>query len=384
MTEQKLIGYVEQSIRAGASRQTVVEQLTAVGWSEDEAESAYAAGLIAVGVPVPQSSTAGLHLKKASAMDVVLNFFSFILLGIVASALGTLYFAVINHFFPDPLRTGYYYYGSMSSSSVHYAIAALLIAFPMYYVAVRLWFKRFHDDVAKVESKLTKWLTYLVLLAASITIVGDLIAVLYRFLQGEVSPRFFLKALTVLLIAGAIFGFYFLERKKVQYKQEIPRRTFQLFGIVLTALVVLGIILGFMVVGSPSTERNRAFDAQRAENLAELARCINNYATEYQVLPGSLAELAKTSYSYCTDLRDPETNAAYEYAVLAPLVTSPKGLLQGEFELCATFALPSDVADKTTEPLGYYGTGKWNAHGVGRECDTESPSINPREPNYIY
>jgi membrane protease YdiL (CAAX protease family) len=381
--EKTLASYIEERVRAGASKQAITEQLTAVGWSEEDAESAYAAALVAVGVPVPMGSTAGQHLKKATTMDVVLNFFSFILLGVVATALGTLYFAIINHYFPDPLNVGYYY---GRSSAVHYAIAALIIAFPFYYFVVRFWFKRFRDDSAKTESGLTKWVTYLVLLIASVTIVGDLIAVLFTFFQGEISARFFLKALTILGIAGAVFGFYFLERKKIQYKQDIPQKTFQLFGFALSGIVIVGIVLGFLVAGSPATERKRGFDEQRANDLNELSYCINGYAQEYQQLPTSVADLQKsTSYSYCANRRDPETGEQYNYAVVTPVTTVGNELSQGEYELCATFSLASDAGANTESPyVGYYDqASKWNSHGVGYECDTETVNIK-KLPTVVY
>ena len=97
MTDQKtLTSYIEERVRSGASKQSITEQLTAVGWSEDEAESAYASALVAVGVPVPEGSTAGQHQKRATTMDVVLIFITFILLWVFANAHGTLNSAVID------------------------------------------------------------------------------------------------------------------------------------------------------------------------------------------------------------------------------------------------------------------------------------------------
>jgi hypothetical protein len=373
--------YIEERIKAGASKQSIVEQLTAVGWTENEAENVYARALMAVGVPVPEGSTAGKHIQKASTVDIILNLFSFILLGVVATALGTLYFGIINKFFPDPLVTSYSYVTASSSSAMHYAIAGLIVAFPLYYFVAYLWFKRFREDSARTESKFTKWLTYLLLLAAAITIVGDLITVLFNFFQGELSPRFYLKAFTILGIAGAIFGYYFLERRTIQYKHPVPRAVFRRFGATLAAFIVAGIFLGFFAAGSPLTERKRGFDDQRASDLASLASCINSYAEQYRTLPASLAELEKTSYSYCSDTKDPETGTAYTYSIRTPLAVTASGLLQGEYQLCATFSLSSE--DDTTGTR-YYPSGKWYTHGAGYECDSESVSINPKTPSYNY
>jgi hypothetical protein len=318
----------------------------------------------------------GIRPKRASAVEGTLNFFSFVLLGIVTTALGVLYFGIIDHFFADPLDSYSYNYGS---GGIHYAISALIVGYPLYYLTMRLWFRKFRDDEGKTESPLTKILTYLALLIASLTIVGDLIATVYTFLQGEISARFFLKALTVLIIAGMIFGFYFLERKKIQYRQDVPRRTFQLFGIVLSVYVVLGIILGFISAGSPSTVRDARFDDQRESNLAEIAGCINRYTQEYQTFPETLEDLKLSSnYSYCGTLVDPESLVPYSYRIETPLSESVGGK-QGAYELCATFTYSSAV-DAETKPVYYIDSaGKWQEHTAGVACDLEQVMVKTAE-----
>ncbi|MEI8096783.1 MAG: DUF5671 domain-containing protein [Candidatus Moraniibacteriota bacterium] len=188
------------------------------------------------------------------------------MLGIIATALGILLFETINKFLPDPLDLMNAYTDTSSSGSIHYAISALLIGFPLYYISLRLWFRKFREDEGRTESNLSKWFTYLVLLITAVTIVGDLITVVYTLLQGEITARFFLKALTILVIAGIIFGFYYLERRKIQYHLDIKQNIFQLFGRGVSGFVVLSIALGFIASGSPATERNRSFDRTRADH----------------------------------------------------------------------------------------------------------------------
>ncbi len=381
METEKLSQYVVDRIRAGAGKTEVKDELVTIGWTEDEAEAAFRAGVVALGAPVPTEGNRPSLSKKASTVDVVINFFSFILLGIVATALGTLYYQIINLSFPDPLAAMNYYSLAGATSTIHYSIAALLIGFPLYYFAMRLWFRKFREDEGRAESKLSKWLTYLVLLAAAVTIVGDLITTLFTLLQGEITVRFFLKALVILGIAGAVFGFYYLERKKIQYRTDIPRRTFQLFGRGVSAAVLVGLILGFMVGGSPTTERNRTFDETRASYLSSLADCIEQYASSLGALPTSLDELVRSSqYSYCrTYMNDPETFAPYEYRVVTASMTQGAGRV-GQFELCASFSLASEGTARSVE--GYGMTTVWYEHGTGRSCDTVSaqlliPSNNP-------
>lgn len=372
MSQEQLAQYVKERIAGGAQKADIKEQLVAIGWTSDEANIAYAEGVKLLGAPVPQDVVRGVYAKESSALEVIMNLFSFILLGIVAFALGTLYFQVINKFFPDTLDA----YGLLvSSDAVHYAIAGLVIAFPMYFFVMRSWFRKFRENEGKVEAGLTKWITYFVILVVSVIVVGDLIAVLFAFLQGEITARFFLKALTILVIAGGIFGFYFLERRRVQYRQNIQPIVFQGFFWGFLILILIGIVLGFMAVGSPKTERMRATDALRVENLTNLAECIDSYAHTYKRLPETLEDLDTKGTSYyggCwTSKEDPETGALYEYHILSP--SRQSGLVtEAEYELCATFSLASDETIQGGS-LAYYNSShsKWAKHGAGRECDRQ-------------
>lgn len=366
--EQSLVDYVMEKIKMGLGHDEIKKQLNAVGWNEEEVDSAYALGLINSGVPVPSRNSQQVFLKKTSTVEIVINFFSFILLGILATSWGVLLYGIINHFFVDKLNS-YSYYNS-SADTIHYATAAIIISFPLYFWAMRFWFSCFAKDDGKVESKLTRWITYLVLLAAAITIVGDLIVIIFNMLQGELTIRFFLKALTILIIAGGVFGFYFLERKKIQYKKVISTGVFIIFGWVTLSLLVVSIILGFLASGSPKTERMRTFDRTRANDLQSIASCINSYAYENRSLPKSLDDLGNnSSFSYCSGKNDPETGMAYEYKILNNVLESG-GVSKGEFELCANFSLVSEVEISGYNSY-YEGENKWSKHKAGRDCDKE-------------
>lgn len=381
MEQTKLTSYVAERLRSGVTPDAVKQHLLLVGWSEEEAGAAVVSGLVASGVPTPENRTHSGRGTLSSTVEVVLNFFSFILLGTVATALGILYYQIIGKYFPDPLTLGY---GSLdySSGAIHYAIATLIIAFPLYVVTVRLWFRRFRENEEKVESKLTKWLTYLVLLVTAVTIVGDLIASVFYFLQGELSGRFVLKALTILVIAGIIFGFYVLERKKIQYKNDIPRRIFEYISAAITTLVVFGIVLGFIAGGSPATERMRGLDTQRADDLRSLANCVTTYGADHKRLPENLKELSSTAMYYCSGrMSDPETGMAYEYQIISPDIQT--GLVhEGGYELCANFTLASDDVSQS-KTYAFPSNDKWAKHAAGRECDSETVVLDKGDTTTI-
>lgn len=368
--EQKVMDrYVSERLAHGDDPEVIARHLALVGWPEVDVKDALARALVAQGVPAPEDDRLRGG-RTAPTVDVVLNFFSFILLAIVATAFGVLYYQIINAFFPDPLQIMYGSYDA-SRSAMHYAMAALLIGFPLYVFSVRLWFKRTLEGERKVESKLSKWLTYLVLLVAAVTIVGDLITSIYFLLQGELTLRFFLKAIVILAVAGAVFGFYFMERRIVQYGEVLPRPLFRSFFSGVSALVVLGIVLGFAVGGSPALERERGLDRQRASDLMNIASCVASYGATYKRLPASLDELEKSgAHVYCMgNMNDPETGVPYEYALVTPSRVNGS-VTEGEFELCANFAL-STLEGETLPETSYVSETKWMKHASGRSCDNE-------------
>ncbi len=385
LTKDSLSSYVKKMIQSGATKVQIKEQLLAVGWSESQIDAVYSKALIELGTPVPSDTMQSTFGKKSSTVEIALNLFSFILLGVVATALGTLFYQIINKYFPDALSASYYS-NKISTNAIHYSIAALIIAFPIYFISMRLWFRSFARDEGKTETKLTKWLTYLVLLVVSITIIGDLIATVFTFLQGELSARFFLKALTIFVISGIIFSFYFLERKKIQYRNPISGNIFKYFGLIVSSIVIIGIILGFFAGGSPATERKRTFDNQRERNLSTLSNCVENYAEDFKKLPVSLSELGSSSYSSCSNLKDPETKQPYSYRVV--IASTSDGIVRtGEFEICAVFSLPSD--DSLTDDYksyGYYSesNNNWSEHSAGLECYTRKVVLEKLQINNTF
>lgn len=372
--------YVESRLRGGVSREVIRDELLAVGWTEEEADAAYRNGLVALGIPLPEAGNRLAAEKKSSTVDIVINFFSFILLGIVATALGTLWFQIVERAFPDPLAAigGDGQWGL--TRAIHYAIASLVIAFPLYLVTLRLWFRKFREDENRSESALSRWLTYLVLLVASVTIVGDLITVLFRLLQGEYSVRFLLKALVILVIASLIFGFYALERLKIQYRRDISGNALRAFGWSVATLVALGIVVGFFAAGSPETARKLAFDSERASNLNELSRCIERYAQDLGRLPDSLDELSRSPrYVDCAAaMRDPETRKAYEYRIVTPSRAEGPATL-ADFELCATFSLAS-AGQRSGRAIPGERYPIWSEHGAGRSCDIVTVQLVGKVP----
>ncbi len=233
-------------------------------------------------------------------------------------AIINLAFSIINYFFPDALA-GYFY-----ANSIAWPLSMLVVLVPVLYGIE--WF--IQRDVTRMPEKehiwIHRWRVYLTLFLTGIVMVIDLITLINTYLNGEISARFVYKFLVVLVVIGLVFAYYLLRHIK---KSLYTQKALSYSGIV---LAVLSIVFGFMAVGSPTTQRNLKFDAQRVSDLQNIQWQIVNHWQTKSKLPVQLTELAD-SISGVQIPHDPETKSSYEYMAKSNL----------SFELCATFARES-------------------------------------------
>lgn len=256
----------------------------------------------------------------------------------------TLTFQYINTAFPDPLSYSYDPY----SGSIKFAIATLIVAFPLFLVLMRL----IRRDIAKVAEKselwVRRWALYLTIFIAGVTIAADLVTLIYYFLDGEVTMRFLFKVLIVLLVAGGglmhfladIWGYW------VQY----PARAMYV-GWAVAVLIVGIVVSGFLIIGSPMEARLYKLDEQKMYDLQNIQSQIIYQYQSKGALPETLAELSNPLSGYAVPVSPDGTQ--YEYRLGDA----------DSFELCATFSKPSRQVASAPR-----GTNDFWEHGTGVQC----------------
>src|SRR3989344_6552017 len=174
--------------------------------------------------------------------DVFLYLLSIITLVVSAVSFGVVVFQYINVYIPDIISDPYSTHSSYLST-MRYALATLIIVFP-----VLIWVSWFlRKDINKFpvkrELKIRRWLLYLTLFASTLVIIGDLVALLRSFLEGELSQRFVLKVLAILFVAGSVFVHYLSELKEKGKEYKWIR----VFDWAIIAVVLVGIVAGFFI-----------------------------------------------------------------------------------------------------------------------------------------
>lgn len=294
---------------------------------------------------------------KSSPKDVFIHLLSIIALYTAAGSFIALIFQYINLLFPDPLEVGYYY---SFASTIRWSMASLIVVFPAYLFVMRMLAQDYAKHPEHKELRIRKWLVHFTLFVAAIIIGGDLISLIYNFLEGDLTMRFALKILTIFVVAGMIF-YYYLRDLREGWRGAALK--FIGYG---TAIVVLvGILAGFFTAGSPFVARMRKFDDRRVGDLQMIQNEIINYWTQKSKLPLMVLDLRNSINGFAAPV-DPKSGTAYEYKINSEL----------SFDLCANFELSSSadaVGSGSAYPkavsYGPYGQYDQNwDHGAGKEC----------------
>lgn len=286
--------------------------------------------------------------EKISPKHVFLHLFVIIMLYAATINFLTLAFQYTNVWVPDTLSEINFYAQDQYHNIIRFALAFFIIVFPVFILTSWSLNRSYLKNPAVKDMKTKKWLIYFTLFTAALIIIGDLVRIVFVFLEGEITTRFILKATSVLIVTAVIFGYYLWDVKKTKVFKYHKQ-----FVLTIVIIALITVIAGFFIIGSPKSKRLQRLDIERVENLSNIQSQIINYWQKKDQLPEQLSNLEDNISGY-TVPTDPITKESYEYQV--------KG--KETFELCASFDLTSQP-DQIIKRLGR--EQNWQ-HNPGRNC----------------
>lgn len=283
--------------------------------------------------------------------NIVLQIGSLIALYLSISFLLTLVFGLINLAFP--ISSDSYWELESASEGIRLGIAMVVVFFPTYLALTRL-VNKFRRVESGIYQTITRWLVYLSLLIGGLVMLGTLVTVIYTFLNGDVTIRFFLKAAAVLGVTGLAFYYYLLDLRGYWLANESKSI---LYGSLATVIVLVLLVFGFMNIEPPAEVREMKIDEEQINDLTSIQWQIEDYLTTSSTTPQTLAEAYHGEEEMVPKAREGREEYSYE-------VTT-----EG-FRLCATFSRDlirdnsNNFVDKT---LRIKQTNNWN-YQEGRYC----------------
>jgi len=197
-----LIDFVRRALEAKIARPEISRALELAGWPEADiraALGAFADVPFALAVPRPRPSL--------SARDV---FTYLVLFGALYASVWyvlTLLFTVIDRLIPDAVNAAAY--PGYQSDTIRWGIAGLVVSFPLFLWMFTIANRRLVSDPTTRNSWPRKWLTYLTLALSTCALAGDLASIVYNALGGELTLRLMFKTLSVAVVAGGAFLYFF-------------------------------------------------------------------------------------------------------------------------------------------------------------------------------
>jgi hypothetical protein len=205
MTTPELADFVKTALARGIPRAQVETALQGAGWTRDQIRAAIS-GFAEIDFPIPVPRAR----PQLDARDAFMHLVSFATLYTSAVHFGSLLFDLVNIALPDAADPDVTY----ARSGIRWAVSSLVVAVPVFVYMSWLIARDLRADPNKRHSKVRRWLTYLTLFVAALLLIGDLTALVYNLLGGDLTTRFLLKVVVVAFIAGSIFWYYLSDLRR--------------------------------------------------------------------------------------------------------------------------------------------------------------------------
>ncbi|HEY4521445.1 MAG TPA: DUF5671 domain-containing protein [Candidatus Paceibacterota bacterium] len=235
-----------------------------------------------------------------------------------------LFFSYLDFVYPDQLA---YYTPDPYASGVSYEMASLIVLFPIFMLISLAIIRDVRRDATRAEVWIRRWAIYLTLFVAGAAMAADLITLVMYFFNGDVTLRFVLKVLVVFLVLGGVF-LHYLADLRGYWTHERSKALAVRWAT--SVLVVVSIVAGFFIIGTPWQAREYRFDEERINSLQQIQSQIVYYWQGKQQLPSTLADLTDTISGFVAP-SDPQTGQPFTYERTGEL----------SFKLCATFNAPT-------------------------------------------
>jgi hypothetical protein len=194
---ENLSRFIDAARANGMDCQTIFLLLRAGGWKEREIADALAARELAAAIP----QRAGV----GSARDAFFHLLAFTALYAWAISLIFLVFAYIDFAFPDPAQRVPSYAVEAALAGSRAALATLIVAYPLFLAVWWFLLREVRRQPEKAKSGVRRWLASLSLFVGAVTLMADVITVVYYLVEGDLTIRFVLKVGVLFVVTAALF-----------------------------------------------------------------------------------------------------------------------------------------------------------------------------------
>jgi hypothetical protein len=221
MSTAEIVSYITSAKSQGVSENEIIERLQKLGWSKENITQAFAT--LPQNVAPPTNTSQQLQSSAPSQSPGMWDAFEHILLFISLYIMTTVIGFILNYFvdkwfpgIPDA-SSSYSYLSSQADSQLILLrgyLAALIVSVPLFSFFFLDITKRTFKNPLIRHIRSRKILIYLTLIITFLILVGEVIALIFTLLNGNVSLNFILHFLVTLVVSGIVFLYYLWQVKE--------------------------------------------------------------------------------------------------------------------------------------------------------------------------
>jgi hypothetical protein len=211
VTDDRLSSFLSLAKERGVPDESLVAMLRQNGWPERRiyrALSEYYAGTLGAAVPVRDQGS-------GNARDAFLYLLNFITLGFWSVALWQIWDDLVKRWFPDPLSVE----GPSLRDDIAWQVALIIVTFPIFAFVHWLIQRELARRSELYYSPIRRWLTYVALVLAAVTIVVDAALTIEAWITGHLTAHSLLDTLGLFVLGGGIFGYYLITMEPAKARE---------------------------------------------------------------------------------------------------------------------------------------------------------------------
>lgn len=219
--------------------------------------------------------------KIHPAYHLFLYLSMFFSLGFLIGGMLTSLFQFVNKYVPDVSNINEFNASVFDDAGLKIGLSMLLVASIVYFIAAKIVNKKLIKNDIRPNSLVRKFLTYIALFILVAISIGSLVALVFNYLNGELTGNTFGKIAAFFVVNGFFALFYFWEIRR----KDLANKKFDILYFIALAMSVIVLVAGVIIADSPKVTREKKIDENRITEMQNINNSIGIFFNNNKRLP---------------------------------------------------------------------------------------------------
>lgn len=219
--------------------------------------------------------------KVHPAFHLFLYLSMFFSLGFLIGGMLTSLYQFVNKYIPDTSNINEFNASVFDDALLKIGLSMLFVASIVYFIASKVVNKKLIKGDIRSNSLVRKFLTYIALFILVAISIGSLVALVFNYLNGELTGNTFGKIAAFFVVSGFFALFYFWEIRR----KELTDKKFDILYFITLAAVIIVLVFGVIIADSPQMTREKKLDENRVMEMQNINNNVGIFFNNNKRLP---------------------------------------------------------------------------------------------------